>query len=70
MLGVPLLVLAGSDDPVTPLSHIRKALDRAGAGPESLRVIGGGGHHPTLQESNFVTAAIEVVATAGAEPSR
>ncbi len=69
-LEVPLLVLAGSDDPVTPLPDIRDALGRSGAGPEALRVIEGGGHHPTLQEPSLVPAAMEVVATAGAGPSR
>lgn len=70
MLEVPLRVLAGSEDPVAPAPDIRDALGRSGAGPEALRVIEGGGHHPTLQEPGLVTAAMEIVATAGAGPSR
>ncbi|WCO68015.1 alpha/beta hydrolase [Iamia majanohamensis] len=69
-LAIPLVVVAGTDDPVAPIDHIRSALDCAGAGPEVLRAIPDGGHHLILHEPGRVTEAIELVIEAGTHPSR
>jgi hypothetical protein len=53
---VPLLIVAGADDPITPPSLARKLFKRARAVPKHLEVIPEGGHNGLIRKPAYLEA--------------
>jgi pimeloyl-ACP methyl ester carboxylesterase len=51
---VPLLLLAGSEDRITPVDDHQRPIFEAAAGPAQLRVIEGGGHCGFLDQADLI----------------